>query len=304
MISMMRSVLATSSALAINSRLKDISPLPAMGVPQFGNDAACAMVAGACAVAAMNPADIVRTRLYAQPVGPDGKGTLYTGFVDCGKQLLKEGGPMGFYKGAIPHFMRFGPHTVLSFMFIGSIQRSIKDQRQGSLYRAWETEQTAAFHAADTDGNKKLDLGEVIDVLKTVYPYAGVQETLHTEAEWLVGVQKDATEAFKAADINKDGVIDEKEWTQLSRKMRSLGRDRTVDLLFESLDANKGGTISEENLAVALARMPANRGASMEPRDPERLKEIAHMLVSEGGHTRGPHRNLSPLRMPLTHCWT
>ena len=280
-ISMARSVLATSSALAVNSRLKDLSPLPGMGVPQIIDDAACAMVAGGCAVAAMNPADVVRTRLYAQPIGPDGKGTLYTGFVDCGKQLLKSDGPMGFYKGAIPHFLRFGPHTVISFMAIGVIRRTIKDQKQASLRREWEQEQLVAFDRFDEDGDGSLDLGEVIHVLKRVYPYAGVQETLHTEAEWLSGVTKDAQEAFAKADVDKSGRIEKDEWLGLSRKMRSLGRARTIDLLFETLDEDGSGVLDENELAQALARMPANHGEGFKARNPERLKEIAHLMMAK-----------------------
>lgn len=279
-ISMARSVLATSSCLAVNSRLKDLSPLPAYGVPQVVDDAACAMVAAVFAVGAMNPADVVRTRLYAQPTGPDGKGALYSGFADCGKQILQNDGPRGFWRGAVPHFLRFGPHTVISFTAIGALRRAIKSQKQAGLRREWEREQLEAFDQIDTDHDGSLGLDEVIEVLKRVYPYAGVQETLHSEAEWEAGVKKDATEAFAKADVDRSGRIEKDEWVELSRKLRSLGRERTIDLLFESLDADRSGVLSADELAEALARMPVGGGQGGRARDPERLRDIAHLMLA------------------------
>jgi Ca2+-binding EF-hand superfamily protein len=279
-VSMARSVLATSSSLAVNSRLKDISPLPALGAPLIVNDAACAMGAAFFAVAAMNPADVVRTRLYAQPIGPDGKGALYSGFVDCGKQILKNDGPRGFWRGAVPHFLRFGPHTVISFTAIGVIRRAIRDQKQAALRRQWEKEQLDAFDRFDVNADGSLDLDEVVQVVKRVYPYVGVQETLHSEAEWAEGVKKDAAEAFAKADVDNSGRIEKDEWLELSRKLRSLARERTIDLLFETLDADKSGVLQEDELAEALARMPGDRGQRSLARDPERLKAIAHRMMA------------------------
>ena len=75
--------------------------------------------------------------------------------------------------------------------------------------------------------------------LETVYPYQGVETTIQSEAEWKQSIQADATKAFIAADIDHSGSIDSAEWIELSRKMRALGRDRTIEMLFHSLDADK-----------------------------------------------------------------
>ena len=75
--------------------------------------------------------------------------------------------------------------------------------------------------------------------LETVYPYQGVETTIHSEAEWKQSIQADATKAFITADIDRSGSIDSAEWIELSRKMRALARDRTIELLFYSLDADK-----------------------------------------------------------------
>ncbi len=47
---------------------------------------------------AMNPADVISTRLYNQPV-VNGKGQLYTGLIDCIAKTVKTEGMRGLYKG-------------------------------------------------------------------------------------------------------------------------------------------------------------------------------------------------------------
>jgi len=74
------------------------------------------MVSGLLVTLAMNPADVVSTRMYNQPVR-DNKNVLYKNVVDCAIQIAKTEGFMGFYKGFLPHYLRLGPHTILTFIF-------------------------------------------------------------------------------------------------------------------------------------------------------------------------------------------
>ena len=55
-----------------------------------------------------HPFDLVRNRLYNQPLTPDGKGVLYNGVADCMKKLAREEGFAGFYRGFAAHYMRVG----------------------------------------------------------------------------------------------------------------------------------------------------------------------------------------------------
>ena len=61
--------------------------------------------------------------------------------------------------------------------------------------------------------------------------------------------------------------------------MRSLGRERTIDLLFETLDSNASGVLDEANLLDALARMPFDHRVKGGDRDRERLEDIAHVMI-------------------------
>jgi solute carrier family 25 protein 34/35 len=92
--------------------------------PGIATDAGCAFVAATAVVACINPVDVVRTRLYSQPLDAHGSGVLYASAVDCARQVLRVEGPFAFYKGVTAHFMRVGPQVVLTFVFIASLKRA------------------------------------------------------------------------------------------------------------------------------------------------------------------------------------
>lgn len=71
---------------------------------------------GAFVAIAMNPFDVVATRLYNQPV-ENGRGLYYQGFTDCFVKIFRTEGVAGFYKGVFAHYLRIAPHTVLTLTF-------------------------------------------------------------------------------------------------------------------------------------------------------------------------------------------
>jgi solute carrier family 25 protein 34/35 len=72
--------------------------------------------AGVFTALAMNPVDVIATRLYNQPV-QNGKGILYTGALDCALKSVKAEGFGALYKGLLPHYFRLAPHTILTLVF-------------------------------------------------------------------------------------------------------------------------------------------------------------------------------------------
>lgn len=75
-----------------------------------------AMTASILLVFAMNPFDVISTRLYNQPM-KNGVGTMYKNISDCAIKLLGTEGVTCFYKGTLAHYLRIGPHTVMTFIF-------------------------------------------------------------------------------------------------------------------------------------------------------------------------------------------
>merc|ERR1711937_211394 len=78
-----------------------------------------AFVAGFFMTCTVSPFDIIRTRLMNQPT--DAK--LYNGFVDCFTKILKNEGPLGFYKGFIPIWGRFAPTTCLQLIIYEQLRK-------------------------------------------------------------------------------------------------------------------------------------------------------------------------------------
>jgi solute carrier family 25, member 34/35 len=79
-------------------------------------------VAGTSMAIAMNPADVISTRLYNQGVSASGKGIYYSGVIDCFVKIFKVEGFAGFYKGFWPHYIRIGPHSALVLLFFDELK--------------------------------------------------------------------------------------------------------------------------------------------------------------------------------------
>jgi hypothetical protein len=52
----------------------------------------------------------------SQPIGSNGKGTLYSSVLDCARKTYNEAGMIAFYKGFIPNWMRKAPWCVIFFI--------------------------------------------------------------------------------------------------------------------------------------------------------------------------------------------
>ncbi|KAJ3286773.1 mitochondrial carrier [Rhizoclosmatium globosum] len=73
---------------------------------------------------AMNPFDVVSTRMYNQHRGADGKGALYSSVGDCITKTLRTEGVSALYKGFTAHYFRIGPHTILTFVFLEQVKKA------------------------------------------------------------------------------------------------------------------------------------------------------------------------------------
>jgi hypothetical protein len=84
---------------------------------------ACSLASAAVSIACVNPVDVIRTRVYNQPFGPDGVGLRYSSALDATVKLLSTEGPLAFYKGAGVHYARLGPHMVLVFVILEKLKK-------------------------------------------------------------------------------------------------------------------------------------------------------------------------------------
>ncbi|EGD73106.1 hypothetical protein PTSG_04820 [Salpingoeca rosetta] len=88
------------------------------------------MLAGMFVAVAMNPFDVVATRLYNQPVDPKTKkGLYYRSVGDCLVKIFRTEGLRGLYKGVMPLYLRLGPHTVLTFVFWEQLRKPFEQHQ-------------------------------------------------------------------------------------------------------------------------------------------------------------------------------
>ena len=80
--------------------------------------------AGFCSTMANNPVDVIKTKMQ----GLDA--SKYNGVMHCAGTVMKESGPMGFYKGVGPRLARVVGDVALTF----SIFHGLKDKITELLY--------------------------------------------------------------------------------------------------------------------------------------------------------------------------
>ncbi|OQO03917.1 putative mitochondrial 2-oxoglutarate/malate carrier protein [Cryoendolithus antarcticus] len=61
------------------------------------------------------PFDFVKTRLQKQSKGPDGK-LPYKGMIDCFGKVIKDEGPLRFYRGFSTYYVRIAPHAMVTLI--------------------------------------------------------------------------------------------------------------------------------------------------------------------------------------------
>lgn len=76
---------------------------------------AASAVAGFFASFFSLPFDFIKTRLQKQSKGPDGK-LPYKGFVDCFQKVIREEGPLRFYRGFSTYYVRIAPHAMVTLI--------------------------------------------------------------------------------------------------------------------------------------------------------------------------------------------
>ncbi|KAK3250761.1 hypothetical protein CYMTET_39874 [Cymbomonas tetramitiformis] len=99
----------------------------ALGKPKndlYYVEAPASMIAGFFAAACSLPLDMIKTRI--QKMKPDAEGKLpYSGNIDCAMKILKQEGPLGFYKGFGTFLIRIGPHVSLTLVTLDFLKKTL-----------------------------------------------------------------------------------------------------------------------------------------------------------------------------------
>jgi solute carrier family 25 protein 34/35 len=109
----------TGSAVQLSSYDTCKAYVVQWGVPAgVAQHLTASLLASVLTVTAMNPWDVISTRLY-QSVGVN---TQYSGPLDCAAQTVRREGWAALQKGWLAQYGRLGPHTVLTFLLLENVR--------------------------------------------------------------------------------------------------------------------------------------------------------------------------------------
>ena len=84
------------------------------------------MIAGFMTAFVTSPVDVIKTRIMNQKVrGQLNPELMYSSTLDCFLKTLKSEGPLAFYKGFIPNWIRIGPHTIITFLIFEQLRKLV-----------------------------------------------------------------------------------------------------------------------------------------------------------------------------------
>eukprot|EP01065_Artemidia_motanka_P032638 TRINITY_DN39628_c0_g1_i1.p1 TRINITY_DN39628_c0_g1~~TRINITY_DN39628_c0_g1_i1.p1 ORF type:complete len:330 (+),score=95.64 TRINITY_DN39628_c0_g1_i1:55-1044(+) len=136
-INVLRSSSFMASMWPVNAKLKSL--MAVYDLPDgICRDFVSSFGGSAVGILFLNPCDVVRTRLYNQPRNADGTGRLYRGIPDCVVKIVTTEGVRGMQKGLVANYMRVGPQTMLSLVFIGRIRAFLVEREQQRLDREYD----------------------------------------------------------------------------------------------------------------------------------------------------------------------
>lgn len=115
-----RAVLVTIGQLACYDQIKLILLATGLFQDNIGLHLTCSTMAGTIATFLTMPLDVMKTRMMNAAPG------TYSSLMACAMDIAKNG-PIGFFKGFVPAFVRLGPHTVLTFVFFEQIRQNFGD---------------------------------------------------------------------------------------------------------------------------------------------------------------------------------
>lgn len=101
------------------SQLKDTSLSPRM------QTLSASAIAGFFASFFSLPFDFVKTRLQKQSKGPDGK-LPYNGMVDCFQKVIRNEGPLRFYRGFSTYYVRIAPHAMITLIVVSILHACLE----------------------------------------------------------------------------------------------------------------------------------------------------------------------------------
>ncbi|KAF0980685.1 hypothetical protein FDP41_013168 [Naegleria fowleri] len=113
-----RAVILNAAQLSCYSQAKEMILKYNIMKDGLGCHIASSLISGFMCTVVSIPVDLAKTRLQSMKVDPVTLKPEYSGSLDVITRVAKNEGVLSLWKGFTPYFLRLGPHTVLTFVFL------------------------------------------------------------------------------------------------------------------------------------------------------------------------------------------
>eukprot|EP00742_Colponemidia_sp_Colp-10_P010926 GILJ01012062.1.p1 GENE.GILJ01012062.1~~GILJ01012062.1.p1 ORF type:complete len:552 (+),score=71.10 GILJ01012062.1:45-1658(+) len=216
-------------------------------------DIVCSMISSAMTAFVMNPVDVLRTRVYNQPVDANGNGLLYKSGLDCLRKVLSTEGFSALYKGFVSSYMRLGPHFTLTFVFLEQMRRLRMERSLETYTSQRENAMYGILQQFDVDQNGRLDRAELTDLIRSMIP--SHHSYFLSEQQYTELVSLHVQQLLAAVDAETEGTIPLDRLCRFADDVDALIRVHELRAAFSFFDSDGSGSISEEELKQAMKRL-------------------------------------------------
>eukprot|EP00743_Colponemidia_sp_Colp-15_P008773 GILK01009567.1.p1 GENE.GILK01009567.1~~GILK01009567.1.p1 ORF type:complete len:540 (+),score=74.80 GILK01009567.1:82-1701(+) len=232
-------------------------------------DIVCSMISSAVTAFVMNPVDVLRTRVYNQPVDANGNGLLYKSGLDCLRKVLSTEGFSALYKGFASSYMRLGPHFTLTFVFLEQMRRLRMEQSLKTYTSQREKTLYGILQQFDVDQNGRLDKEELTCLIHAMVPPP--HSYFLSEQQYTDLVSHHVQQLLAAHGTDREGTIALERLYQVVDDVDALIRVHELRAAFSFFDSDGSGSISEEELKQAMKRLV--------PKDVKMSQDVYDKLV-------------------------
>lgn len=116
-----RVIVGSATQLTTYDKLKELATKQLNLRDGFPAHLFASFISSLFTVTMMNPFDVISTRIYQS----SGRHTVYRGVIDCFRQTIRAEGWRALQKGWLALYLRLGPHTILTFLFLEKIRASL-----------------------------------------------------------------------------------------------------------------------------------------------------------------------------------
>jgi Ca2+-binding EF-hand superfamily protein len=236
-------------------------------------DAVVCLVSSAITAVAMNPVDMLRTRLFNEHVDPiTHKGTYYKNGIDALIKVIKNEGVIALWKGTITSFLRLGPHFTLTFVLLEEMKRLSLMKQRFSYDKRITEKLDNLFNKYDLDHNKVLDKLELQAMMTELVPRS--EESFLSDHQYQQLIKKDVEKIIAVADENKDGVIQLDEFKKVVCNAKRVVHEHELEAAFMYFDRDGNGVIDQDEMIFAFKSLFPRAGKDANLMDAEYEEQL------------------------------